>query len=46
VEDLQARVPVARAVNAARERGFAPASASVTVLGLCAACAADSGQRA
>jgi Fe2+ or Zn2+ uptake regulation protein len=45
VEDLQARVPVARAVDAARGRGFAPASASVTVLGLCAACAADSGQR-
>jgi Fe2+ or Zn2+ uptake regulation protein len=46
VEDLQARVPVARAVEASRGRGFAPASASVTVLGLCAACAADSSQSA
>ena len=38
IEDLHVRVPVSRAVNAAREGGFAPASASVTVLGLCAAC--------
>jgi Fe2+ or Zn2+ uptake regulation protein len=41
IEDLHVRVPVARAVGAARERGFAPASASLTVLGLCAACAAQ-----
>jgi len=38
VEDLHVRVPVARAVGASRERGFVPASASVTVLGLCADC--------
>jgi Fur family transcriptional regulator, stress-responsive regulator len=38
IEDLQVRVPVARAVGAARERGFSPESASVTVLGLCADC--------
>ena len=41
VEDLHVRLPVARAVGAARESGFAPASASLTVLGLCAACAAQ-----
>jgi Fe2+ or Zn2+ uptake regulation protein len=40
VEDLDARVPVAKAVGAARESGFTPSSASVTVLGLCAACSA------
>ena len=40
IEDLDARVPVGRAVGAAREAGFVPDSASVTVLGLCAACAA------
>jgi Fe2+ or Zn2+ uptake regulation protein len=40
IEDLDVRVPVSRAVGAARERGFAPSSASVTVLGLCAACSA------
>jgi Fe2+ or Zn2+ uptake regulation protein len=39
VEDLYVRVPVARAVGAATEGGFSPSSASVTVLGLCAACA-------
>ena len=38
IEDLHARVPVARAVGAARDSGFAPASASLTVLGLCADC--------
>ena len=38
VEDLHVRVPVARAVGAATESGFSPSSASVTVLGLCAAC--------
>jgi Fe2+ or Zn2+ uptake regulation protein len=41
VEDLHVRIPVARAVGAARERGFDPGSASVTVLGLCAACASE-----
>jgi Fe2+ or Zn2+ uptake regulation protein len=40
IEDLQVKVPVSRAVGASRERGFVPASASVTVLGLCAACSA------
>ena len=40
IEDIDARVPVGRAVGAAREAGFVPDSASVTVLGLCAACAA------
>jgi Fe2+ or Zn2+ uptake regulation protein len=38
IEDLHVKVPVSRAVGASRERGFTPASASVTVLGLCAAC--------
>jgi Fe2+ or Zn2+ uptake regulation protein len=38
IEDLHVRVPVSRAVSAAREGGFAPAGASVTVLGSCAAC--------
>jgi Fe2+ or Zn2+ uptake regulation protein len=42
VEDLHVRVPVKRVVGAATERGFAPSGASVTVLGLCAACAAGS----
>jgi Fur family transcriptional regulator, stress-responsive regulator len=41
IEDLDARVPVGRAVEASRARGFAPASASLTVLGLCAACSAE-----
>jgi Fur family transcriptional regulator, stress-responsive regulator len=41
VEDLHVRVPVARAVGAATESGFAPSGASVTVLGLCAACSAS-----
>jgi Fe2+ or Zn2+ uptake regulation protein len=40
LEDLDARVPVARALDASRAAGFSPRSASVTVLGLCAACAA------
>src|SRR3954447_21534611 len=40
IEDLQVKVPVSRAVGASRERGFTPASASVTVLGLVAACSA------
>jgi Fe2+ or Zn2+ uptake regulation protein len=42
IEDLQARVPVAAATRAARESGFVPASAGVTVLGLCSRCAAES----
>ena len=41
IQDIDARVPVGRAVGAAREAGFVPESANVTVLGLCAACAAD-----
>jgi Fur family transcriptional regulator, stress-responsive regulator len=41
IEDLDVKVPVSRAVGASRERGFVPASASVTVLGLCAACSAQ-----
>jgi Fur family transcriptional regulator, stress-responsive regulator len=41
VEDLHVRVPVARAVGAATESGFSPSGASVTVLGLCAACSAS-----
>jgi len=41
IEDLDARVPVGRAMGAARDAGFIPDSASVTVLGLCAACAAS-----
>src|SRR3954451_22562941 len=40
IEDLHVRVPLSRAVGASRERGFTPASASLTVLGLCAACSA------
>lgn len=43
IEDLRARVPVARAVSASRESGFEPASASVTVVGMCARCAAEGG---
>ena len=41
IEDLHVKVPVSRAVAASRDRGFTPASASVTVLGLCAACSAQ-----
>ena len=41
VEDLHVRVPVSRAIGAARDGGFTPASATVTVLGLCASCSAD-----
>ena len=40
IEDIDTRVPVGRAMGAARDAGFVPDSASVTVLGLCAACAA------
>jgi Fe2+ or Zn2+ uptake regulation protein len=41
IEDLEARVPLAAVARAARESGFVPASAGVTVLGLCARCAAE-----
>jgi Fe2+ or Zn2+ uptake regulation protein len=41
IEDVDARVALARAVGAARDAGFVPESAGVTVLGLCAACAAE-----
>src|SRR4051812_2385093 len=40
IEDLDARVPLAAATRASRESGFVPASAGVTVLGLCRRCAA------
>jgi len=40
IEDLHVRVGVSRVVGAAIEGGFTPASASVTVLGVCAACTA------
>ncbi|MBA3264599.1 MAG: transcriptional repressor [Thermoleophilaceae bacterium] len=39
IEDLHVRVPVSRVLGASRHSGFAPTSASMTVLGLCAACA-------
>ena len=39
VEDLDVRVPVGKALGVSRESGFAPESASVVVVGLCAACA-------
>ena len=42
IEDLHARVPLAGATRAAREAGFVPAGAAVTVLGLCPRCAASS----
>jgi Fe2+ or Zn2+ uptake regulation protein len=38
IEDLDVLVPVGPAVRASRESGFTPAGASLTVLGLCAAC--------
>ena len=38
IEDLRVRATVSRVVAASRERGFVPASASVTVLGVCADC--------
>jgi Fe2+ or Zn2+ uptake regulation protein len=41
IEDLDVRVPMAGAAGASRKCGFAPTSASVTVLGLCAACSAQ-----
>ncbi len=45
VEDLHVRVPVSRAIGAARDGGFTPASATVTVLGLCASCSAEDAER-
>ena len=42
IEDLHARVPLGAATRASRESGFVPASAGVTVLGLCRRCAAAS----
>jgi Fe2+ or Zn2+ uptake regulation protein len=44
VEDIDARVSTAKAVEASLAAGFAPTSAAVTVLGLCAACARVSAQ--
>ena len=41
IEDLEVRVPLGAAARAARDSGFVPASAGVTVLGLCARCAAE-----
>jgi Fe2+ or Zn2+ uptake regulation protein len=41
IEDLEARVPLGAVARAARDSGFVPASAGVTVLGLCARCAAE-----
>ena len=41
LEDLDARVPMAKALDASRAAGFAPTSAAVTVLGLCAACSRE-----
>src|SRR5215211_6952363 len=40
IEDLHVRVPLGAATRASRDAGFVPASAGVTVLGLCARCAA------
>jgi Fur family transcriptional regulator, stress-responsive regulator len=40
IADVDARVPVTRALGAARKAGFEPSSASVVVVGLCASCAA------
>ena len=42
IEDLHVRVPLGPATRASRDAGFVPASAGVTVLGLCARCAAAS----
>jgi Fe2+ or Zn2+ uptake regulation protein len=40
IEDVHARASLGAVSRAARERGFVPVSAGVTVLGLCARCAA------
>ena len=42
IEDLHARVPLGAVERASRDAGFVPSSAGVTVLGLCARCAAES----
>jgi Fe2+ or Zn2+ uptake regulation protein len=42
IEDLHARIPLGAATRASRGKGFHPSSAGVTVLGLCARCAAES----
>ena len=42
IEDLQVRVPLGAVTRAARDAGFEPGGAGVTVLGLCARCAAKS----
>src|SRR5215216_6191004 len=42
VEDLDAPVPLSRALNSAREHGFAPDGAEVVIRGLCANCRAAS----
>jgi Fe2+ or Zn2+ uptake regulation protein len=39
IEDLDVRVPVAKALGAARESGFTPTNTTVVVAGLCADCA-------
>ena len=41
VEDLDVRVPVAPALDAARARGFHASSASLAVAGLCSRCARE-----
>jgi Fur family transcriptional regulator, stress-responsive regulator len=41
IEDLDVRVSLGAATRASRAKGFVPASAGVTVLGLCARCAAE-----
>jgi Fur family transcriptional regulator, stress-responsive regulator len=41
LEDLEVRVPLGRALDAARDTGFEAASASLTVLGLCRRCARE-----
>jgi Fe2+ or Zn2+ uptake regulation protein len=42
VEDIHARVALGPVTRASRSKGFTPSSAGVTVLGLCARCAAQS----
>jgi Fe2+ or Zn2+ uptake regulation protein len=41
LEDLELRLPVARAMEHSRATGFSPSSATMTVMGRCAACAAN-----
>jgi Fe2+ or Zn2+ uptake regulation protein len=42
IEDLHARASLGAVTRAARDAGFEPAAAGVTVLGLCSRCAARS----